>query len=133
MLFRSTLITRRDKVLKTWLTAVNPLVDPRLDANGALTFENAAVTARVASPPSSYRMTWSRFDNTAGPIGSGVEVQASEPKTLAPQGVLEGADFVSVSVRTVHPDHSNWLNPVTFYFRRVADGWQPVGLDRSPR
>src|SRR6185436_5576813 len=33
----ATLLKRRDKVLKTWLTGVNPLVDPRLNRNGTLT------------------------------------------------------------------------------------------------
>jgi hypothetical protein len=36
------LIKRRDKVASTYLTAVNPVVSPRLDAAGRLTFENAA-------------------------------------------------------------------------------------------
>ncbi len=49
----TTLIKPRDKVLKTWLTGVNPIVNPKLTADGALTFENAAVTASVASPPGS--------------------------------------------------------------------------------
>ena len=38
-----TLITRRDKVLATWLNQVNPVVDVTLDGTGALTF---------ATPPS---------------------------------------------------------------------------------
>ena len=43
------LIKRRDKIASIYLTAVNPIVDPRLDANGRLTFDNAAVAAGVAS------------------------------------------------------------------------------------
>ena len=43
-----TLITRRDKVLKHWLTSVNPLVDFVLSEQGALTFVNAAVHTGVA-------------------------------------------------------------------------------------
>jgi hypothetical protein len=128
------LIRRRDKVLKTWLTGVNPLVDPRLDANGVLTFGNAAAAARVASPPSSYTLTWSRFDNASGdPIGASEETRASEPMSSAPARVLDSAEFVSVAVRTVHPDYPHWTAPVTFYFRRAPGGWQAVGLARSPR
>ena len=49
-LHRATLIERRNRVLKTWLTAVNPLVDFALSADGVLTFNNAAVDAGVATP-----------------------------------------------------------------------------------
>src|SRR6185312_5426845 len=52
------LIKRRDKVIRTYLTAVNPIVSPRLDANGRLTFENAAFDAGVASGPATYRASW---------------------------------------------------------------------------
>ena len=43
------LIKRRDKIKSIYLTAVNPIVSPRLDANSRLTFENAAFAAGVAS------------------------------------------------------------------------------------
>ena len=44
----ATLIERRNKVLRTWLTAVNPLVDFALSADGELTFTNAAVAMRAS-------------------------------------------------------------------------------------
>ena len=62
----STLIKRRDKVLRAWLTGVNPLVNARIGSDGMLTFENAAVDAGIAKPPQSYRLEWSRFDNATG-------------------------------------------------------------------
>ena len=37
------MIKRRDKILKVYLPAVNPVVSARLDAEGRLTFDNAAV------------------------------------------------------------------------------------------
>ncbi len=49
------LIKRRDKIKSVYLTAVNPIVSPRLDASGRLTFENAAFAAGVASGPATYR------------------------------------------------------------------------------
>ena len=36
------LIKRRDKIGRTYLTRLNPIVDPALDASGTLTFGNAA-------------------------------------------------------------------------------------------
>ena len=44
------LIERRDKIKRIYLTQVNPIVNPRLDAQG-LTFENAAVAGGVAKGP----------------------------------------------------------------------------------
>ena len=42
------LIKRRQKIASVYLTAVNPIVSPKLDANNRLTFENAAMAAGVA-------------------------------------------------------------------------------------
>ena len=128
----ATLIKRRDRVLRSWLTAINPLVGARLDASGVLTFENAAVAAGVATPKASYTITWSAFDNAAGSTtGRGEETRASDPRTNAPPAVLKGAQFVRVAVRTAHSDYPAWDAPVTFTFRRTDNGWQTVGVDRK--
>jgi hypothetical protein len=127
-----TLIARRDKVLKTWLTGVNPIVEPSLGADGAFTFRNAAVDAGVATPPSAYVLAWSAFDNATGtPIGTPQDVRVDTSRAMAPASLLQGRDFVSVVVRTVHADHPTWNAPVTVSFRRTAQGWQAVGLERS--
>lgn len=127
----STLIKRRDKVLRAWLTQVNPLVEPRLSADGLFTFDNSAVTAGVASPNASYLLTWSRFDNAAGTtVGNAQEASATDTRAVAPTDILQGSEFVTVSVRTRHPDFPRWDAPITFTFRRAGSGWQAVGLDR---
>jgi hypothetical protein len=127
----ATLIKRRDKVLKTWLTQVNPIADPNLGADGVLTFENAAVNARVAAPPSSYLLTWSRFDNAlAAGIGQSVQMTVTEPRAQAP-GLLQGSEFVSVAIRSIHANQPSWATPVNVYFRRSPGGWQTVGLERN--
>ena len=128
----ATLIKRRDKVLRSWLTPINPLVNAKLDAGGMLTFENAAVAAGVATPKASYILTWSAFDNATGSTaGRQEETRATEPRASAPAAILEGARFVRVAVRTAHPDHSAWDAPVSFTFRRTDNGWQTVGVDRT--
>ena len=128
----ATLIKRRDKVLRSWLTAINPVVEPKLSADGRLTFENAAVSARAASAPSGYVLSWSRFDNaTAGRVGDNIETRVTEPEAEAPRQLLEGSDYVSVAVQTLHPDYPNWRLPVTFTFRRAWGGWHAVGLERT--
>jgi hypothetical protein len=127
----STLIRRRDKVLRTWLTQINPLADPRLASDGALTFENSAVSAGVTSPASTYALTWSAFDNTAGArTGESYEMRVTEPRAMAPPTLLR-SEFVTVSVQTVHPAYPGWNAPVTFMFRRADNAWQTVGIERS--
>ena len=127
----TTLIKRRDKVLKAWLPAVNPLIEPRLASDGTLTFQNAAEAAGVASRSSRYTLLWSRFDNATNTHTGTVEATATEARAAGPPSVLQGAQFVSVAVRTTHPDYPVWAMPVTFTFRRVSNGWQAVGLERS--
>jgi hypothetical protein len=135
----STLIKRRDKVLRAWLTGVNPLVNARLGSDGVLTFENAAVDAGIAKPPTQYRFTWSRFDNTTGEstaaIEGGVEPGTSGrvdgPLRIETPKLLLDAAFIRVSVRITHPDYPAWSNPVTFTFRRNGTQWETVGLDRT--
>ncbi len=63
-----TLMARREKVLRAWLTGVNPLVDAALDRNGRLSASNVAVAAGVASPPSSYTLSWFTLDGDSGKI-----------------------------------------------------------------
>jgi hypothetical protein len=128
----STLIRRRDKVLRAWLTGVNPIVDAALAADGTLTFANAAVAADVATAPSEYALTWSRFDNTTGSAVGGREaMRATEPRAVAPRGMLDGSQFVTVTVETHNSDYPQWRLPVTLTFRRTAQGWQTVGVDRA--
>jgi len=127
----ATLIKRRDKVLKAWLTEVNPIVEPVLAADGALRFANAAVRAGVASAPTSYALEWSRFDNPTGQVtGDSVEMEVTEPRAQAPAALLQGSEFVAVAIRTRHPQYLQWEAPVTVVFRRSPEGWQSVGLER---
>ena len=130
----ATLLRRRDKVLRAWLTAINPLVDFALSESGELTFANAARQAGVATNASSYRVQWARFDNlsdTATDVGG--EITVREPKSQAPDGLLlpaAGGAFVRVRVAAIHPQFSSWATPVTVHFRRAESGWQLVGVAR---
>ncbi len=130
----SALIERRNRILRTWLTGVNPIVDPMLSRDGTLTFENAAVASGVASPPERYRFTWSRFDNTTDSrIGSPIETQSEATRGMVPAPVIEAGDFVTVAIETIHADHPHWSRPVQVYFRRTAAGWDTVGIERVAR
>ncbi|HKH69696.1 MAG TPA: hypothetical protein VKA59_00020 [Vicinamibacterales bacterium] len=136
----TTLIKRRDKVLRAWLTGVNPLVNAQLLVDGGLMFENAAVEAGIATAPSEYRFTWSRFDNATGATSQfvdGTTVGRTNGvlhgvRIETPEALLDSA-FLSVSIRSIHADYPAWSNPVTFTFRRNGTQWETVGLDRTSK
>jgi hypothetical protein len=124
------ILKRRDKVLHAWLTGVNPVTNPVL-SGGRLTFENAAVKAGVATAPSEYEVSWSRFDNATGAdVGSPVTARVTSPEVVAPAELLNGSEFVSVAIAATHADFRHWRNPVKIHFRRMASEWHLVGLER---
>ena len=132
-LLAGVLIQRRDAIGRTFLTAINPVVNVALSDNGLLTFENAAVTAGVASAPTGgYVVEWARYDNDTGETTAALGTSASAGGLQAP-GPLpsEPGAYIKVEIRAVQPDHPSWGTAVHAYFRR-ADGWQLVGLERMP-
>jgi hypothetical protein len=129
----SVLIKRRDKIGQAYLPAINPIVSPRLGAGGALTFENAAVVAGFADAPRMYHAAWSRFDNTTGaatPIG---QTESATVAMTAPSGLSSAVgSFIEVDLSADSAAHATWAQPIKTYFRRTADGWILVGLERMP-
>jgi hypothetical protein len=126
------LIERRDKIGRTWLTAVNPLVNFQLDASGAMHFENAAVAANVADPPREYRIQWSTFDNSTGTATAvGSEAAVASTNATAPAGLLQGkgAEFVQARIVSVHDRYPAWKKPIRVTFRREGTGWKTVGVE----
>jgi hypothetical protein len=124
---------RRDTIGRTYLTAVNPIVNPQLDAGGRLTFENAAVAAGFADPPSSYHVAWSRFDNTTGDAVR-INDGNTTSTTMAGLSNLPAApgSFLQVDISAESSAHPSWREPVRTFFRRTADRWRLVGLERLP-
>jgi hypothetical protein len=128
-----TLIDRRNAIGRRYLPAINPIVDPALDASGVLTFGNAAVDSKFAAAPESYKAGWSTFDNVTGettPIG---ETTSKEQRMQAPIELpsTRGA-FIKVELSAISGTHPTWTQPVTSYFRRQSDRWQLVGFERMP-
>ena len=127
------LIKRRDAIGRAYLTAINPIVEPRLDAAGTLVFENAATSAGFAAPPAGYRAAWSRFDNATGtttPIG---ETRGATTTLPAPRGLPDALDtFIEVDIVAEGAAEPAWAEPVRTFFRRTRDGWKLVGLERLP-
>jgi hypothetical protein len=130
-LLADVLIKRRDKIGRTYLPKVNPVIRPVL-AQGTLTFVNAAADAKVAPPPTQYHARWFTFDNATGetsPIG---ETASPTPRVVAP-GSLPTAvgSFVQVDI-SAEGGPAAWQQPVHAWFKRTDDGWKSVGLTRIP-
>src|SRR5262245_23417976 len=126
------MIKRRDKIVRTYLPAVNPIVAPRLD-DDHLTFDNAAVAADVAPVPEAYRASWFQFDNATGNTRPLSETRSTATTMETPAGLPKtmGSD-VEVQIVAESKDHPTWRQPIRVYFRRDTAGWKLVGLERMP-
>jgi len=135
-LLGNVLIERRDAIGRTYLNAVNPVINARLAADGTLTFENAAVIAGVAAEPAGgYVIHWARFDNAAGVATAiGSPTATMDRRTTAPAPLPQTVDaIVKVQIAAVRPVESSWTVPVEVYFRRRGGGWTLVGVERLPQ
>ena len=126
------LIKRRNKVASVYMTAVNPIVDPRLDASGRLTFANAAVDAHAATAPAGYRAAWMLFDNATDQTRPIAETRSATTTIDAPQGLPDASGGMIAIDLSADSDNPAWKRPVRTYFRRDGGGWKLVGLERLP-
>ena len=133
-LLADVLIQRRDKIGRAYLRAVTPAANFALGADDTLTFDNAAVLARVADEPSGgYVVSWARYDNatqTSEPIGSPIDTTTRRVKAPAALPSAAGS-FVRVQIQERRLEPST-APPVHAYFRRNGSGWTLVGVDRLP-
>ena len=128
------LIARRDRIGAAYLLPkVNPLVDFELSRDGVLGFGNAAVDAGVAEVPGGYLAAWSEFDNDSGEQRAIGETRTADLRMPGPSDlpVREGS-FVKIEVSAVDPPREAWTLPIHVYFKRTAQGWTLVGLERVP-
>ena len=124
------LIQRREKIKSVYLTAVNPIVNPRLDSGG-LTVENAAIAGGVAQGPVTYRASWMTFDNATGGTKPLSETTSTTTTIAAPNG-LPSSGFVAVDIAADSSAHPAWKQPVRAVFRQDGGSWKLVGLERMP-
>lgn len=123
---------RRDAIIRRYLPAINPVVEPTLDATGTLSFANAAVDAGVASSPGEYLVTWSAFDNQTG---QATEVGSTKGglRQPAPAGLpAQTGAYVRVAVAAGAGAPESWTQPAHIFFRRSPEGWKLVGFERLP-
>jgi hypothetical protein len=126
-----TLQRRRELVLRTWLTAINPVVNPKVDGQ-LLRFDNIAESSGVAESDSAYQVAWFTYDNESGARTQvGTPAVHPAPVVTIPQRALGEVDYAGVEVRTLNTNHASWARPVRFYLRRGSDGWVLVGVERG--
>jgi hypothetical protein len=124
------LAERRDAIARAYLTAINPIANPMLDANGTLVFRNAAVDADFARIPEGYRAVWSTFDNATGETTRIAETTSRET-TMQIAGLPSGLGvFIKVDLSAIGGANESWNKPVHAYFRHVDGGWRLVGFER---
>jgi hypothetical protein len=127
------LIARRDKAGRAWLTAVNPIVDPALAADGTLTFENIAARYNFAAPASRYQAVWHRFDNATREVTRIGQTEAPSERIQAPAGLPAApGSYVRVDISGAGGPNPSWAIPVHAYFKRTGAGWTFVGFERLP-
>jgi hypothetical protein len=124
------LAERRDAIARAYLTAVNPIADPVLQADGTLSFRNAAVDADFARAPEGYRAAWSTFDNATGQTTAIAETTSNTTTMTAPDLPSAAGVFIKVELSAIGGAHESWNKPVHAYFRHTDDGWRLVGFER---
>jgi hypothetical protein len=121
-----TLIRRRDKIVKYYLSQLNPL-DEFAIVNNELSFKNLGQDAGLASS-ATYQYQWFQFDNEKmASLSLGPEATSINPQIPAPSS---NADYLMVRIRTIHPDQENWKKSVDVYLHN-GDTMKVVGIERE--
>lgn len=119
----ATLAKRRDKIGQTYFSKVLPLDSFRV-ANGQLLFDDLAEKSGFRKAQT-YRIAWSRFDNTSGattPLPE--EISFSVPTAFAAASV---GSYFSAKILAQGGDRKS----VTVYLRKRSDGAEVVGIERA--
>jgi hypothetical protein len=125
------LVLRRQRILESYLTAANPIVNPSLTPDGELRFENIAVASGIATFSAGYQTDWYLYDNDRDSVSPMGAASSTTTRVLAPAALpFVGGAFVRIDVRAATPAPDPWRRPVTLTFRRADEGWQLAGLDR---
>ena len=92
------------------------------------------IAAGVAKGQPTYRAAWMLFDNMTGETKA-LSTTESQTTTLDRSGgTADGAGqlhtgrYLCGSV----DEHPAWKQPIKTHFRRTAQGWELVGLERLP-
>jgi hypothetical protein len=132
-----TLIKRRDKCIKYWLTLTNPLDRFVLNPNGTeVTFDNAALRSGTAKGEAAYTVQWSALDNLKNQERRvGEEVQLTGTRMVVAESAWGPKDdanyrYAVARISTSHPANPQWKEPVVVTLRDKGGVFDIVGLQR---
>ena len=115
-----------------YLTAVNPIVNPRLDAAGRLTFANAAVDAGFAAAADGVPRRVVAFRQRHRPDKPHRRNPQHDDHHVRARDVPAATgSFVEIDIAAESADHPAWQQPVRTYFRRDG-GRLEAGRARTP-
>ena len=126
-----TLIKRRDKIVRYYLSQINPLDEFRLvSQNDALSldFRHLGMIAGLGSG-SSYQHQWFRFENeTQSEERIGGSHSSSSPSVAVPK---TDANYLMVRISTIDSSQPDWKNDVKVFIRNHPDKPAVVGVERE--
>lgn len=118
-----TLIDRRNKILRFYLSQMNPISDFTV-TNGSLTFQNIGVNARLSSS-CSYSANWFEFDNDIQQTKMiGNTQQSADPKFEIP---ASSANYLLAQILSNCEGQPKWKDVVNVYLRGRTE---VVGIER---
>lgn len=132
-----TLIKRRDKCIHYWIRQTNPLDRFELAKDGrSLSFDNAALRLGAVPGVAEYKVAWAALDNLQNeehPVGD--EVRVSGRNLSVPNEAWGPKDDANLRysvarIRTYHPQHPEWEEPVVVTLREDGGRYDIVGLKR---
>ncbi len=125
-----TLIKRRDKIVRYYLSHMNPLADFEVtsrEGRPALKFSNLGDTYGIGKADS-YEYQWSSFDNrTSAMTPLGAQEVVRTPEFSVPP--TQGTGYLAVVIRTVAQSQKDWAKPVTVYLD--TSPLRVVGIERE--
>ncbi len=127
-----TLIERRDKIVRYYLSRINPLdgfaLSAAADGGSSLEFVNLGVEAGFGSQ-CRYQYAWHRFDNETETLSAlGVPGETPQAALSVPE---DTAEFLMVKLSSFCPDQPLWRrSPVEVYLRN-SESPSVVGIERT--
>ena len=132
--FLQVLMERQEKCGRFGFSRINPLDEFHVTGN-ALEFTNLAEKHGFVDGTTTYRVSWSIYDNANG-TSETISQPATQSETRVPlprvvSGNAEG-EFLRAEIHSLHDDHPDWDQAVQVYLRRAGAGYDVVGIGREP-
>ena len=130
------LVTRQQKTGEFGINLLNPLDEFRV-SDEMLEFANLSERYGFVEPESTtYRVSWSLYDNQAATIRQQLRSPATLSDTRAPLPPAEQyrgdrSLLLLAELHSQHPDHPQWDRPISVYLRSNGASYEVVGIERE--